>query len=154
MEVILLADVANLGSRGQVVQVADGYARNYLFPRGLAVPATAGRLKELNREQELKKQKERQAHTEAEKLARRLERAVVTVSSRAGEGGKLFGSVTNKEISQAIKESFQVDIDRRKIELEGPIKALGTYPAVLKLHPQVQAHIRVQVVAENEKNPK
>ncbi len=152
MEVILLVDVADLGNRGQVVQVADGYARNYLIPRGLAVPATTGRLKELNRERELKKQKEHQAYLEAGKLAGHLEGKALKISSRAGEGGKLFGSVTNKEVALALKKSLQVDIDRRKIELSGPIKALGTYPVVLKLHPQVQAQILVQVVAENEKD--
>ncbi|MGI9951648.1 50S ribosomal protein L9 [Moorellaceae bacterium AZ2] len=148
MKVILTADVPKLGAKGSVVEVSDGYARNYLFPRHLAVPATEGRLEELSRaraQEERKKQKERE---EAQKVARQLEGTTVTVKARSGEGGKLFGSVTNKEIAQEIENTFHIKVDRRKIELEEPIRMLGSYPVVLRLHPEVQAKVLVQVVAE------
>ncbi|GFN22902.1 50S ribosomal protein L9 [Thermanaeromonas sp. C210] len=148
MKVILTTDVPKLGAKGSVVEVSDGYARNYLFPRQLAVPATKGRLEELSRvkaQEEIKRQKERE---EAQRVARQLEGSTVTVTARAGEGGKLFGSVTNKEIALEIENTFHIKVDRRKIELEEPIRMLGSYPVVLRLHPEVQAKVLVQVVAE------
>ncbi|HBT48066.1 MAG TPA: 50S ribosomal protein L9 [Peptococcaceae bacterium] len=148
MKVILTGDVPKLGAKGSVVEVSDGYARNYLFPRQLAVPATKGRLEELSRvkaQEEKKRQKEKE---EAQRIARQLEGAAVTITARTGEGGKLFGSVTNKEIAQEIENAFHIKVDRRKIELEEPIKMLGSYPVVLRLHPEVQAKVMVQVVAE------
>jgi large subunit ribosomal protein L9 len=148
MKVILVADVPKLGNRGTVVEVAEGYARNYLLPRGLAVEATAGRMKELNREKKRQEEKKSQELEQARRQAGLLNGAVVQVTTRAGDKGKLFGSVTNKEIAQAIKNTFHVDIDRRKIDLKEPIKALGSYEVTLKLHPEIQARLRVQVVAE------
>ncbi|OIQ10317.1 50S ribosomal protein L9 [Neomoorella thermoacetica] len=148
MKVILTADVAKLGNRGTLVEVSEGYARNYLLPRGLAVEATAGRLKELDLEKKRREKKENQELENARRQAARLDGAVVKIATRAGETGKLFGSVTNKEIAEAIKNTFQISLDRRKIDLKEPIKALGSYEVTLKLHPTVQAHLRVQVVAE------
>ncbi|CEP68961.1 Ribosomal protein L9, bacteria/chloroplast [Moorella glycerini] len=148
MKVILTADVPKLGNRGAVVEVAEGYARNYLLPRGLAVEATAGRIKELNREKKRQEEKKSQELAQARRQAGQLNGALVQVTTRAGDKGKLFGSVTNKEIAQAIKNTFHLDIDRRKIDLKEPIKALGNYEVTLKLHPEVQARLRVQVVAE------
>ncbi|KYH33918.1 50S ribosomal protein L9 [Neomoorella mulderi] len=148
MKVILTADVPKLGNRGAVVEVAEGYARNYLLPRGLAVEATAGRMKELNREKKRQEEKKSQELEQARRQAGQLNGALVQVTTRAGDKGKLFGSVTNKEIAQAIKNTFHLDIDRRKIDLKEPIKALGNYEVTLKLHPEVQARLRVQVVAE------
>ncbi|AKX92961.1 50S ribosomal protein L9 [Neomoorella thermoacetica] len=148
MKVILTADVAKLGNRGTLVEVSEGYARNYLLPRGLAVEATAGRLKELDLEKKRREKKENQELENARRQAARLDGAVVKITTRAGETGKLFGSVTNKEIAEAIKNTFQISLDRRKIDLKEPIKALGSYEVTLKLHPTVQAHLRVQVVAE------
>lgn len=148
MKVVLIADVPKLGNRGTVVEVAEGYARNYLLPRGLAVEATAGRLKELNLEKKRQEAKKSQELEQARRLRQLLDGAAVKVTTRAGEKGKLFGSVTNKEIAQAIKNTFHADVDRRKIELKEPIKALGSYEVILKLHPEIQARLRVQVVAE------
>lgn len=148
MRVILTRDIPKLGNRGTVLEVAEGYARNYLIPRGLAVEATSGRLKELSQakqRQDLKKQHELQ---EARRIARRLDGATVKVFTRAGETGKLFGSVTNKELAQSIKNTFQVEVERRKIELKEPIKALGSYQVTIRLHPEVQARLQVEVVPE------
>ncbi|MDN5345294.1 MAG: large subunit ribosomal protein [Clostridia bacterium] len=148
MKVILTADVAKLGNRGALVDVAEGYARNYLLPRGLAVEATSGRIKELTREKRRQEAKKSQELEQARRQAGQLNGAMVRIATRSGEQGKLFGSVTNKEIAQAIKNSFHLDIDRRKIDLKEPIKALGSYQVTLRLHPEVQAHLQVQVVAE------
>ncbi|MCG0277652.1 MAG: 50S ribosomal protein L9 [Thermanaeromonas sp.] len=148
MKVILLEDVPKLGKRGSVVEVADGYARNYLLPRKLAVLATEERLEELNREKAREARKKQKELEEARKLARTLEGSTITLVARAGEGGKLFGSITNKEIAQAIENTFHISIDRRKIELEEPLKVLGSYPVILRLHPEVQARITVEVVTE------
>lgn len=148
MKVILTADVPKLGKRGTVVEVSDGYARNYLIPRNLAVIATEARLEELGREKEREEKRKQKELEEAKKLAQRLEGCTVIVTARAGEGGKLFGSVTNKEIAQAIENTFHIKIDRRKIELEEPIKILGSYPVLMRLHPEVHAKVRVEVVAE------
>ncbi|WP_258360648.1 50S ribosomal protein L9 [Moorella sulfitireducens (nom. illeg.)] len=148
MKVILVTDVPKLGNRGAVVEVAEGYARNYLLPRGLAVEATAGRIKELNLEKKRQEEKKSQELQQARRQAGLLNGAVVKVSTRAGDKGKLFGSITNKEIAQAIKNTFHVDIDRRKIDLKEPIRALGSYEVTLKLHPEIQARLQVQVVAE------
>jgi len=152
MKVILTADVAKLGNRGAVVEVAEGYARNYLFPRGLAMEATSGRMKELGREKQRQQEKKDQVLAQARHQADRIDGAVVQVTTRAGDQGKLFGSVTNKEIAQAIKSTFQINIDKRKIDLEEPIKALGNYEVVLKLHPEVRARLRVQVIAEGSQS--
>lgn len=148
MKVILVEDVPKLGKRGSVVEVADGYARNYLLPRKLAVLATEERLEELNREKAREERKKQKELEEARKLARILEGSTITLVARAGEGGKLFGSITNKEIAQAIENTFHISIDRRKIELEEPLKVLGSYPVILRLHPEVQAKITVEVVTE------
>jgi len=148
VKVILTTDVPKLGNNGDVVEVAEGYARNYLLPRGLAVEATSGQMKELNRKKKLQEQREKHEQQAAKRLAGILEGATVRVETRAGEKGKLFGSVTNKEIAQSIKNTFQIEIERRKIDLKEPIKALGDYDVVIKLHPTVHASVKVQVVPE------
>lgn len=148
MKVILLQEVKGLGQKGAVVEVAPGYGRNYLFPRGLAVEATPENLKawaEARRQVEEKKERElRRAKAQAEKLAG----AVIQIPARAGEGGKLFGAVTAKEIAQAISQKFGFEVDRRKIELLEPLKNLGSYKVSLRLHPQVVVEVGVEVVPE------
>lgn len=148
MKAILIKDVKGLGNKGDVVQVAEGYARNYLFPRGLAVAASEGKLKELGerKDAEIRRQeKERQA---AQAIAARLEGATIEVSSRVGEGGRLFGSVTNKEVAEIIQRKLGMKIDRRRVEIKEPIKALGTYQAVARLHPEIQVSFTIVVVGE------
>ncbi|NLW07587.1 MAG: 50S ribosomal protein L9 [Clostridia bacterium] len=148
MRVILKVDVPKLGEKGTVIEVAEGYARNYLIPRGLAVEATSGRMKELKQQKQQLDNKKKHELEEARRIAKRLEGAVLKVATRAGEKGKLFGSVTNKELAQSIKDTFQIEVERRKIELKEPIKALGNYEVNIKLHPEVQIGLQVQVVPE------
>lgn len=148
MKVILQQDVPRLGKQGDVVEVNDGYARNYLLPRQLAKEATAGRLKEVERRRKSQASKEARAEKEARALAERLSGEAVVITARAGEGGRLFGSVTNQDIAAAIKKQFKLNIDRRKIELKEPLKALGEHNVTLRLFTNVTCEIKVQVVSE------
>lgn len=148
MKVILLEEVKGLGVRGDIARVADGYGRNYLLPRGLAVEATPGNLKRLQAEKQRQAAlKEKQAK-EAEQVAAELNGLQIVVPSRAGEGGKLFGSVTNKEISDAIHKKTGLAVDKRRIELTEPIKAIGSYNLTVRLHPEVSASLTVVVTDE------
>lgn len=146
MEIVLLQDVKSLGKKGQVVKVNDGYARNYILPKKLGVEANA---KNLN---DLKLQKANDAKVAAEQLAAarelaaKLQEASVTVSIKAGEGGRTFGSVSTKEIGKAISDQLKLDIDKKKLVLEEPIKSLGTHEVPVKLHKDVTAILRVKVV--------
>jgi large subunit ribosomal protein L9 len=148
VKVILTQDVPKLGRRGAVVEVADGYGRNYLLPRGLAVPAEEGFLQELAEKEKVREAKEKRQEERARQAAAALEGKKLVVKVRAGEGGKLFGSVTAKEIAEGLVREFNVQVDKRKIELPGPIKALGTYPVVIRLHPRFSATIMVTVEDE------
>lgn len=148
MKVILLEDVKGLGVRGDIARVADGYGRNYLLPRGLAAEATPGNLKRLQVEKQRQAAlKEKQAK-EAEQVAAKLTGLQIVVPSRAGEGGKLFGSVTNKEISDAIQKKTGLAVDKRRIELTEPIKAIGSYNLTVRLYPEVSASLTVVVTDE------
>jgi large subunit ribosomal protein L9 len=147
MEVILREDVEKLGTRGQVVKVAPGFARNFLIPKRLAVPATEANKKIIEQERQAYLRKEAKLETEAADLAKLLAGVTVTIAQKAGENDQLFGSVTAKDVADALeKQNFT--IDRRKIELEHPIKQLGEYEVTVRLHRSVQAAIKVQVVKE------
>lgn len=148
MKVILLEDVKKLGQKGDVVDVAEGYARNYLMPKGLAKEATAGGLKALKAVKEREAEQQKRQLKKAQELAEQLDGKVVTIITRAGEKGRLFGSVTNKEVAEVIKAQFQVEMDRRKIELNEAIKSLGDYTIKVKLHPQIAAKMIVRVANE------
>jgi large subunit ribosomal protein L9 len=147
MEVILRQDVEKLGTRGQVVKVADGYARNYLLPKRLAVPATPANKKIIEQERQAHLRREARERTDAEELARLLAGVVVTVARKAGEQDQLFGSVTAQDISDALAQQ-NFTIDRRKIHLEDPIKQLGEYRVPIRLHREVTVTIGVNVVRE------
>ena len=149
MEVILRDDVEKLGNRGDVVKVADGFARNFLLPRRLAVPATAANKKIVEQERQAHLRREATLKSEAEDLAKLLTGVSVTISQKAGEQEQLFGSVTVKDIADAL-EKQNYTIDRRKIHLAEPIKQLGQFPVQVKLHRDVTAEIQVNVVPETE----
>lgn len=146
MEVILQKDVKNLGKKGEVVDVAEGYARNFLLPRGLAVEATAGNLKQISLENKAKKQKRERELKEAQDIAAKLDGQKLQIATKVGESGKLFGSITNQDIADRLKRQYKVEIDKRKIELEEPIKSLGKYPVTVRIHPKVKAEVIVQVI--------
>ncbi|MDH7577353.1 MAG: 50S ribosomal protein L9 [Bacillota bacterium] len=149
MKVILKEDVKNLGKKGDLIEVAEGYGRNYLIPRGLAVPASEGKLKETALIQEGRAKKEARAQKEAEAAAAKLKDLTLTISSRAGEGGKLYGAVTSRDIARELENVLGRAVDKRKIELSEPIKTLGTHPVLLRLHPGVEVKIKVCVVPAN-----
>lgn len=147
MKVILMADVKNLGKKGDLVQVADGYARNYLLPRGLALVATEGKVKQLAQQQASAAQRKMKEEERSRELAARLDGLTVRVYGKAGEGGRLFGSVNNKDIAEALQKEHGIEVDKRKIILKEPIKQLGTYPVQVRLYPQVEARLTVHVLA-------
>ena len=147
MNVILLQDVPGLGKRGEVVRAADGHARNYLMPRGLAQEATAGRLKDIDRQKEAVREKEKRAAAEAAGLAGRLAGLTVHIKARAGEKGKLFGSVGNQDVASALQAEHGLVVDRKKIVLKEPIRSLGEYTATIRLHHAVSTEVKVEVVA-------
>jgi len=144
-KVLLQADVENLGTGGEIVRVRPGFARNFLLPRGLAVPATAGnlaRVEDLKKAAQARKQAEM---VEAQELAKKLEGSAVKIGRAAGDEGKMFGSVTTKDIGDAF-EKIGVTIDRKKIQLPEPIKQLGTFEVPLKLHGSVSVTLKVEVI--------
>jgi len=147
MKVILNKDVEGLGQKGEVKDVSDGYARNYLVPKGLAVEATEGRLKDLQLMEKRKAKKLAKEKEEAEKAAEQIKDKSFTIKVKAGEEGKLFGSVTSADIADALLKEG-VEIDKKKIEMEYPIKALGTYNIEVKLHPEVTVPVKVVVDKE------
>ncbi|ATW26228.1 50S ribosomal protein L9 [Candidatus Formimonas warabiya] len=148
MRIILTQDVKSLGKKGDVVQVAEGYGRNFLLPRGLGMEASPANMASLAHENARLQAKKTKELEDARALGKKLQEAVVHIAAKAGEGGRLFGSVTNKEISEQIQHQFQVEIDKRKIELKEAIKSIGTYDAVVKLHSEVQAKIKIDVSAQ------
>jgi large subunit ribosomal protein L9 len=147
VKLILLTDVKSLGKKGEVVDVAEGYARNFLVPRKLATEADKGALAQLGSQQKAQQKRDAQILAEAKELAQRLESAKVAVKAKAGGNGKLFGAVTNADVASAISETLAVAIDKHKIELKSTIKALGSYPVEIKLHKHVVAKATVDVVA-------
>jgi large subunit ribosomal protein L9 len=147
MKVILTGDVKPLGSRGALVDVKDGYANNYLLPHKLAVVATPGAMKQLEQQQNAKKRKQAEEVANAQDVATQLEQTTIKVSAKAGGNGRLFGTITNAQVADALHEQIGVAIDRHKIEMKDGIKALGTYPVEIRLGNNVIAKSVVQVVA-------
>ena len=147
MKVILQQDVKKLGKKGDIVEVSEGYGRNFLLPHKAAVLATAQNLNVANAQAGSKARKEAMAADEAKLMAKQLEKVEVKIPVRIGEGGKLFGSVTGKDVSEALKKQH-IDIDKRKITIQGEVTGTGVYEAVIKVHPTVTSKIKVSVVAE------
>ena len=149
MKVVLLADVKGSGKKGELVNVSDGYARNFLFPKKLAKEANAQALNKLKNAEESKAFKIKQETEAAQASADKINGKSVSILAKAGQGGKLFGSVTAKEIAEAIKKQYGVDVDKRKIDTKGDMKAFGTYECEVKLYSGITATVKA-VVTEKE----
>ena len=149
MKVVLLADVKGSGKKGELVNVSDGYARNFLFPKKLAKEANAQALNELKNAEESTAFKIKQETEAAQASADKINGKSVSILAKAGQGGKLFGSVTAKEIAEAIKKQYGVDVDKRKIDTKGDMKAFGTYECEVKLYSGITATVKA-VVTEKE----
>ena len=145
MKVILQQDIKNLGKKGEIVEVSDGYGRNYLLPRKAALPANTENLNVAKAQAGAAARRKQQATDEAKLMASQLEKVSVTIPVKIGEGGKIFGSVTGKDVSDALKKT-NIDIDKRKISIQGEVTGPGTYEAVIKVHPEITSRIQVNVV--------
>lgn len=149
MKVILLKDVKDLGKKGELVESKDGYARNFLFPRKLAEEANNSNIKELNEKEESKKLKKEKELQQAKELAEKINEVNVVIKTKSGENGKLFGSITTKDIAEILKDQHGIDIDKRKIEIDGGnIKTMGSTFADVKVYPKVTAKFKIQVTEE------
>jgi large subunit ribosomal protein L9 len=145
MKIILLQDVKALGKKGEIKEVSDGHARNYLLPKKLGAEATAKNLNDLKQQQAAEEKRLKDQLKAAEALAEELAEKQVSLSMKTGEGGKPFGSISSKEIAEAYKEQCNLDIDKKKLQLAEPIKSFGVHQIPLKLHPQVMGTLTVIV---------
>ncbi len=145
MKVILKEDIERVGKRGEIVNVSDGYARNYLIPKKLAVPATPSNLKAFQNEEKLRKMKADREKTKAEKLANKIKNISITIAVKTGEDDKLFGAVSSVDILSALKEKG-IELQKGMIRMEESIRSLGTHYVPIKLHPEVEAKLKVEVV--------
>ncbi len=145
MKVILRSDVDGLGNTGDVLEVADGYGRNYLIPQGLALRATEGTMSQASSMQRSRDVRDNRARESAEEVARKLVPAVISVSARVGSGDQLYGSVTTSEIADAVLAQTEIELDRRKMTLDEPIKTVGTHEVGVRLHPEVRFSLTVEV---------
>ena len=148
MKVILLQDVKSLGKKGEIVNVNDGYARNFILPKKLGVEATGKNLNDLKLQKNNEKKVAQENLDAAKKLAAELAAGKVELAIKVGEGGRAFGSVSSKEIAAAVKEQMGLDVDKKKIQLKEAIKSLGTHVVAVKLHPEVTAELKVSVKEE------
>lgn len=148
MKVILTHEVKDLGHHDDVINVSEGYARNFLFPRKLAIPATPGNLADVNKRRRALEAKEEKIAEEAKATAQQLTDVQVTLKGRVGGGTKLYGSITHADIADALEQQHGIKIDKRKIVLDESIKSLGTYEVPIRLHREALAHVKVEVVGE------
>jgi len=148
MKVILRADVPDVGHKGDVLDVADGYGRNYLVPRGLAMAASKGALAQAESMRRARAVRDVHDREAAEEVATKLTPLTITIPARAGAEGRLFGSVTPAEVAAAVQAQAGVEVDRRRLHLDEPIRALGAHEVPLRLHPDVEVRLNVEVVAE------
>jgi len=148
MKVILTEEVPSLGAPGRVVEVATGYARNYLLPRKLAVQATTGNVKQLEHHRRTIEARQKKLAQGAEAVGARISAVPITIAARAGEAGRLYGSITSADIAAELKRAFDMEVDKRKIEIPEPIKVLGEHTVKVQLHRDVQVSLPVVVVAE------
>ena len=148
MQVILLEDVKTLGKKGQIVKVSDGYATNFVLPKKLGVEATPKNLNDLKVQQKRAEKAAAELLAQAQEFGKKVESVTVKVSMKGGEGGKVFGSVSSKEIATAAKQQFGFDIDKKKLQLAEPIKSFGVFEVPVKLHPQVTSKLKVSVTEQ------
>lgn len=145
MIVILLKDVKGSGKAGDVVKVNDGYARNMLIPKGLAKEATEGNVRSLEKQKAIVAEKKAEEKAAAQQLAEKLKELTVSIVTKGGEGGRLFGSITSKDISEALNKQYKIDIDKKKFVLENPIKTTGEFSVEVKLYSEVVGTVKVNV---------
>ncbi|KNY28640.1 50S ribosomal protein L9 [Pseudobacteroides cellulosolvens] len=148
MKVILKADVKGLGKKDSLVEVSDGYARNFLMPKGLAMEATSSNINVMKNKNESDRMKKERELAKAKELAEKIKEITVVFKAKASEGGKLFGSITNKDVADKLKADFKLDVDKKQIILDDVIKSLGTTEANVKLYPEVSAKLKIKI--ENE----
>ncbi|MEW9121393.1 MAG: 50S ribosomal protein L9 [Thermotaleaceae bacterium] len=148
MKVILLKDVKGIGKAGEIINASDGHARNYLIPRGLAKEATEGGIKVLEKQKAAEARKKQEELQEAKALGEKIASLVVKLKGKAGEGGRLFGSITSKDIAEALEKQHKIKMDKRKIQLDNPIRELGAAYVEIKVYPEVIAKLRVEIAAE------
>lgn len=148
MKVILLKDVKGLGKEGELVNSKDGYARNFLFPKGLAIEANPINLKKWEEKKKAEEEKRKEEQQAAVALKERIEKLSVEIKAKGGTGGRLFGSITSQDISTALKKQHKIDIDKRKIELKENIKIVGTATVEVKLYAEISATLKVNVTVE------
>lgn len=146
MKVILKADIKGVGKKGEVINASDGYARNFLFPRNLALEATEGNLASLQEKKDSEKFRKQEEFKEARELAKKLGGVTVSFKVKTGENGRLFGSITTKDIAEELKNQHGIDIDKRKIVLDEAIKSIGKYNLEVKVYPDVSAKLKVEVL--------
>lgn len=148
MKVILLDNIKGVGKKDEVINASDGYARNYLFPKKLAIEATKENLGKLESKNEANKFKKQNEKNDAIEVANKLKELVLTIKVKAGENGKIFGGVTSKEISENLKEQYKIEIDKKKIEVKETIKNIGRFTINIKLYEGVNAKLTVNIIAE------
>lgn len=148
MKVIFLKDVKGQGKKGEIKEVSEGYATNFLFKQGLAAPATQGNVKTLEVQKQAEQKKKEKEKADAQALAEKLKEITVEIKGKAGDGGRLFGSITTKQIAEELEKQKKIVIDKRKMHLDDPIRALGTVLVPVKLHPEVSGVLRVHVTEE------
>ena len=146
MKIILLQDEKKLGKKGQIIEVSEGYARNYILPKKIGVEATPKNMNDLKLQKANEQKLAREALEAAQAFAKELEGKTVKIGVKTGEGGRVFGSVSSKEIAEEIKKQLGYEVDKKKLQIENPIKALGVTNVTVKLHPKVTAEIKVHVV--------
>lgn len=148
MKVILLEDVKSLGKKGETVNVSDGYARNFIFPKKLGLEATQKNLNDLKLQKAHEDKVAKEIYDEAKALAEKVEAGEILLHLKAGEGGRLFGAVSAKEIAAAVKDQLGLELDKKKMQISDPIKAFGTHIVKVKLHQKVTAELKVKVQEE------
>lgn len=146
MQIILTQDVKALGKKGEMVNVSDGYARNFILPKKLGLEANAKNMNDLKLQKAAEEKRQKELLEEAKILGKDIESKTLEVRIKTGEGGRTFGSISSKEISQELKTQYGLDIDKKKLQVNDPIKTLGTHTVPVKLHPQVTAELKVKVV--------